>query len=413
MKIALLHYSAPPVVGGVESVIGHHGRLMNAAGHEVRVIAGRGEQTLPAVRFNRLPMADSRHPDILEVKSELDAGRVPKKFTALVSGIKTDLLPLIADIDILIVHNVCSLNKNLVLTAALRESFDPRQPRRLVIWHHDLAWTTPRYQAELHPGYPWDLLKTAWPGAKQVVISAARADDLAGLMQLSRDKITVVPNGIDIPGFLNLSAGTLEYIDQLKLLNANPLILLPVRITTRKNIELAIRIMKPVCAKFPEARLLVTGPLGPHNPANRAYFEKLTSLRDELELRGAVHFLAELTREFIPDRIISDLYRLADALLLPSREEGFGLPILEAGLSGIPVFCTDIPALKELGGDHVYYFSPDAKPDKAADLIIKYFLNSQVFGLRAAVRKGFTWQRVYEDKIAPILAGQDTMSIAS
>jgi glycosyltransferase involved in cell wall biosynthesis len=273
-----------------------------------------------------------------------------------------------------------------------------------VLWHHDLAWTTPRYQAELHPGYPWNLLKTAWPGAIQVVVSAARRDDLAGLMQINRDKIKIVPNGMDIPGFLNLSAETLEYIDKLKLFNANPLILLPVRITTRKNIELAIRIMRPVCEKFPQARLLVTGPLGPHNPANRDYFDKLTSLRDELGLHSVVFFLAELTSDFVPDRVITDLYRLADALLLPSREEGFGLPILEAGLTGIPVFCTDIPALKELGGAHVSYFSPDEKPEKAAELILNYLQTSPVFGLREAVRKEFTWERVYADRIAPLLA---------
>ena len=34
MKIALLHYSAPPIVGGVESVLAHHAREMAAAGHE-------------------------------------------------------------------------------------------------------------------------------------------------------------------------------------------------------------------------------------------------------------------------------------------------------------------------------------------------------------------------------------------
>ena len=51
MKIILLHYSAPPIVGGVESVIGHHTRLMVDDGHEVCVVAGRGEQTDQRVGF--------------------------------------------------------------------------------------------------------------------------------------------------------------------------------------------------------------------------------------------------------------------------------------------------------------------------------------------------------------------------
>ena len=51
MNIAILHYSVPPIVGGVESVIAHHARLMAANGHSVRLIAGRiaGEKTLIAM----------------------------------------------------------------------------------------------------------------------------------------------------------------------------------------------------------------------------------------------------------------------------------------------------------------------------------------------------------------------------
>jgi glycosyltransferase involved in cell wall biosynthesis len=41
----------------------------------------------------------------------------------------------------------------------------------------------------------------------------------------------------------------------------------------------------------------------------------------------------------------------ASALVLPSRDEGFGLPVLEAMASDVPVVCTDIPALREVAGD--------------------------------------------------------------
>ena len=47
MKIAILHYSAPPVIGGVESVLAHHAKLMVSAGHEVQVIAGIGKNYEP------------------------------------------------------------------------------------------------------------------------------------------------------------------------------------------------------------------------------------------------------------------------------------------------------------------------------------------------------------------------------
>jgi glycosyltransferase involved in cell wall biosynthesis len=190
------------------------------------------------------------------------------------------------------------------------------------------------------------------------------------------------------------------------LLSASPLLLLPVRITPRKNIELALHVCANLTRHFPDTKLIVTGPLGPHNPANVKYFEKLTVLRKELRLDNTVHFLAELTTEYIPDDVISDFYHLADALFMPSREEGFGIPILEAGFAGLPIFCSDIPPLRSLGGTNVTYFSPDADPAELADTIADCLSASAVFRMRVDVRRGYTWERVYAQHIAPLLGSR-------
>ena len=49
MHISLLHYAAPPVVGGVESVLARQADVLAAAGHEVVVITGRGQAWNPEV----------------------------------------------------------------------------------------------------------------------------------------------------------------------------------------------------------------------------------------------------------------------------------------------------------------------------------------------------------------------------
>ncbi|HET9587216.1 MAG TPA: hypothetical protein VFO91_00385, partial [Anaerolineales bacterium] len=100
-RVALLHYAAPPVVGGVESVLGHHARLMADAGHQVRVVAGRGEQTDARIPFIHLPLADSRHPRVLELKAELDAGRVPPGFAELVDSLTANLSEALDDVEVL------------------------------------------------------------------------------------------------------------------------------------------------------------------------------------------------------------------------------------------------------------------------------------------------------------------------
>ena len=369
MNIALIHYAAPPVIGGVETVLARHARLMSEAGHRVCIVAGRGEQFDDRIEFFKVPEVDSRHPEVLALKSDLDAGRVPAGFEPLVQLIVSQLERLIENADRLIAHNVCSLNKNLALTAALHRISEKAAGPRLILWHHDLAWTTPRYQQELHEGYPWRLLKTDWPGAAQVVVSEQRRQELAHLLDVPLQRIHVIPNGLDARDFLKLEAETERIIAQLKLTSAAPLLLLPVRITPRKNIELALGVLAELQGPFPDAKLIVTGPLGPHNPANQVYFEHLLAMRDELGLAGAAQFLAQLVDHPIADAVIADLYKVADLLFLPSKEEGFGIPVLEAGLASLPIFCADIPALRELGGDEVRYFSPDGDPAQIAQQI--------------------------------------------
>ncbi len=403
MQIALLHYSVPPVIGGVESVLAQQARLMADAGHNVRVIAGRGEQFDSRVAFRSLPQADSRHDEVLAIKTELDAGRVPPAFAALTNTLRTKLASALAGVDVLIAHNVCSLNKNLALTAALNLLTQSGAPH-MILWHHDLAWTSLRYQSELHEGWPWDLLRTDWPAATQVVVSTMRQRELAELLSVQLERIRVVPNGLDIDNFLKLEAQTADLVRRLKLVAAEPLLLLPVRITTRKNIELAVRVVAALCSHFSNPTLIVTGPPGPHNPANAAYFERLKDLRATLGLEGSVHYLTELVEGYLPDAVIADFYRLADALLMPSREEGFGIPILEAGLSRLPMFCADIPPLRELAGHWATYFSPDALPEQVAAQIAAHLAADPYYAMGVHVRGAYTWEGVYARHIAPLLA---------
>ncbi|BCX05627.1 MAG: hypothetical protein KatS3mg053_3565 [Candidatus Roseilinea sp.] len=410
MHIALLHYSAPPVVGGVESVIAHQARCLAAIGHDVCIVAARGEQTDPQVRFVRVPLADSRDARVLRVKEQLDRGEVTEKFEALRDDLKRALERVLMGTDVLIAHNVCSLNKNLALTAALHDLFNSTadstlnpQHAKLILWHHDLAWTTPRYLPELHDGYPWNLLRTAWPGVKQVVVSELRREELAGLMGISPEAISVVPNGLDLARFHKLEEQTQAFAQHMRLTQADLILLLPVRVTPRKNIELALRTLAELRRTFRRPVLIVTGPLGPHNVKNVEYFEALKAIRTELELEDAAYFLAEMSDHFLPDEVIADFYRLADALFFPSREEGFGLPMLEAAMSHMPIFCSDIAPLRALGNDDAYYFSPDADPRALAAAITERLLDDATFRNASRVRSRFTWEQVCARHIVPLL----------
>jgi glycosyltransferase involved in cell wall biosynthesis len=384
--------------------MGEQAHLMACAGHEVQIAAGRGEQVIDDVEFIPIYLADSRHPEILALKKQLDAGNVPPEFPALVRRLHLALKDAFQGIDCVIAHNVCSLNKNLALTTALYEiSQEPGSPR-MILWHHDLAWTTPRYRDELHDGRPWDLLRTAWPGVTQVTISKFRRTELAGLFGIPEEQIRVIPNGVDVETFLKLGDQASEINRRLHLVDALPLLLLPVRITPRKNIELALQVLARLRVHYPRANLVVTGPPGPHNPANAAYLQRLKDMRAELDLEDAAHFLTEVLGATLRDEAVADLYRLADALFLPSREEGFGIPVLEAGLARVPVFCSYIAPLRELGDQYVQYFRLDEDPGQIADMIAHRLEISPLLGLRQRVCSSYTWQRVYDQDIAPLLS---------
>ena len=403
MNIAILHYSVPPIVGGVESVIGHHARLMSANGHSVRLIAARGESLNNKILLTELPLADSRHERVAHMKDQLDRGEVTPDFESLRDELVIQLQTTLASVDILIAHNVCSLNKNLALTAALHQLHISKKLPRLILWHHDLAWTTPRYQSELHDGYPWDLLRTDWGETSHVVVSHLRRRELSTLMKIQPDEIQIIPNGVDAARFYKLESQTQSLLEKTKLLDAAPILLLPVRVTPRKNIELAVHTLAELRGQFANAALVVTGPLGPHNADNHKDFEALSSLRAQLGLQHSAHFLTELTDSFLPDEVIADFYRIVDALLFPSREEGFGIPLIEAAFSHLPAFCADIPPLRELGLNDAAFFSPDDDPAKISGMIAEYFQSSPAARLSMRARASFRWEAIYRQHIAPLL----------
>jgi glycosyltransferase involved in cell wall biosynthesis len=62
--------------------------------------------------------------------------------------------------------------------------------------------------------------------------------------------------------------------------------------------------------------------------------------------------------DYVPDAELEALWELADCAVFPTLAEGFGLPVVEAMVRGVPVACSDIPVLHEVGGDVPCYFDP-------------------------------------------------------
>ena len=407
-RILLLHYTGPPVVGGVERVLAMHGRLLARRGFEVHVLTGRGGTVRDGVHVHRLAALDTRHRRVLAVSRALESGRVPAEFVILTAEILSGLQRVLQGIDVCVVHNALTLHKNLALTVALHELARRGSGPRLVAWCHDLSWTNPQYRTALHDGTPWDLLRTPLPQVTYVAVSQHRQRELGAALRLPLEEIAVIPNGVDPAAFLRLTPTGRRLAIDLRLWDQQLILLLPVRITRRKQIEYALRVVSEIVRRDVAVRLLVTGPLGPHNPHNRQYLEELRVLRRALDLEEQVIFCAEQLGPSgrplrLTDAAITDLYLLADALLLPSRDEGFGLALLEAGIARLPGFTTDLPALREIGENAIETFPMGDAPETVALRLIRTLTQDRGYRLRRRVLSAYAWEVIMRDRILPLL----------
>jgi glycosyltransferase involved in cell wall biosynthesis len=77
---------------------------------------------------------------------------------------------------------------------------------------------------------------------------------------------------------------------------------------------------------------------------------------------------------YVPTDDLPALYSAAELFFMPSRYEGFGMPILEARICGCPTVCSDVPAMREAGGQQALYHAPSAEGIYAV-LVSLYTMN--------------------------------------
>lgn len=394
-RVLLVHYTAPSIQGGVERIMAVHARALRDAGDDVAIVAGRGSAR--PIRMVRIPELDSRHPAVLRDFAALARGTVTPAHGQLVSKIERALRPLVARADRVVVHNAFTLHKNAALTEALAR-LARATPGKLIAWTHDLAWTDAQYTGQLHDGPPWALFRTALPGVRYVAVSAKARDELVALTGMAKAKVRIVPNGVDPAGLLGLSPPGTALAERLGLFEADPLLLLPVRMTRRKRIDVAIDAVARLRRTLPRTTLVVTGGPGAHNPANATYARELAARAGPGVLLLHDHGVR------VTDRVLSDLYALADALVLPSANEGFGIPALEAAWHRLPIVCSDIPALRAVAGDDATYVPADADATALARAIAGRLEADPIARLHRRSRE-HAWPRVLADHVLPAIHG--------
>lgn len=340
MRLAILHYTLPPVIGGVERVIRDQAGALRTLGHEV---------------------------ELLKRASELR----------------------LADFDAILIHNVMTMPFDLEWTRELHALAAEHPEIRWINWVHDVAAVNPAYA---HLGWQEPV-----PPMRHVAVSEVRRADYARATGLPLESIHVIPNGIDVASVLGLT----PRIAALPLGDRDLVLMHPTRLVRRKNIELGLRVLAALRSEGCDATYIITGAPDPHQADGVAYHRELKSLVNELELVRHVLFLGET--EPLGDDDVHSLYAVADALFFPSTGEGFGLPLLEALAHRLPIFCSHLPVHGEVLGEAGHYFQTDAEPAEISAQIMRWLLFNQPTRHRRLLRQRFDMLRICQEHLEPLL----------
>ena len=209
--------------------------------------------------------------------------------------------------------------------AHFQHSLPLRSPCPTVVTVHDLSFERdPSVMGRLdRVVFKTVVPRSARSAVRVFAVSERTRRDLEELYGIPRTKIVVTPNAVDpvfTPG--GSPDGYLLFVGAIQ---------------GRKNPLVAAD-----AARELGMPLVVAGP------------EKEPALARALRERGAD------LRGYVDKPELVDLYRRAACVVLPSRFEGFGLPVLEAMACGTPVVASNDPALREVGGDAAIYAEPRA-----------------------------------------------------
>jgi glycosyltransferase involved in cell wall biosynthesis len=193
--------------------------------------------------------------------------------------------------------------------------------------------------------------------------SAAARDDVCEVLHLDPDRFIVVHHGAGRLPATPPAEGVRERLG----LEGKRIVLCVGAIRPHKNQQLLVDAL-------------------PYLPADVSV---VLAGRHELGATDIVGHERVVAPGYLTDAEIEALWREAACAAFPTRAEGFGLPVVEAMQRGVPVACSDIPVLREVGGDAVHTFDPD-DPRAAADAIEAAMRDDGETGRERARR--FTWE---------------------
>jgi glycosyltransferase involved in cell wall biosynthesis len=284
----------------------------------------------------------------------------------------------------------CDVVHSLASTAPAAGRF------RRVTTVHDLHFLT---AAEAHFGLRALGMRALVPLAAHrshriVTVSAFVRDEIVARLRINPARIDVVPHGVGRP-----PAGPVTAEPELRAryrLADRPLLLSLSAKRPHKNLAGLLRALALIAPERRPVAVLAGYPT--------PYEAELEELAESLGLSGDVRFTG-----WMPDADTEGLLAASAGFVFPSFSEGFGLPVLEAMVRGVPVACSDRSSLPEVAGDAALLFDP-AEPAQIAAAIERLLyepgLAERLSAAGRARAATFTWRRAAELTLDAYRRGQ-------
>lgn len=353
MRVLMLSWEYPPVVvGGLGRHVHALARHLAAAGHEVVVLsrhaAGTDASTHPSsdrvvdgVRIIRV----AEDPTHVTFERDLVAWTLAMGHAMIRAGLRllrTWRPEVVHAHDWLVTHPSIALAETA--EAALVGTIHATEAGR-----HS-GWLAHPLSQQVHSVEWW----LANRSDELITCSAAMRAEVAHLFDVAGETITVIHNGIERHGW-QVPTDEIDHARATYAPHGEPLLFYFGRLEWEKGVQDLLAAMPAIRRTHPGARLVVAGQ-GRHR-------DELVEQARKLRIRRAITFAGHL-----PDRELRAVLCAADAVVLPSRYEPFGIVALEAAAAGTPLVASTAGGLGEVVIDGVtgLAFTPGDIPALAA-----------------------------------------------
>jgi len=390
-KVAIIHYTFQPAIGGVETMVSVQAEELQSLGYRVRLIGGNEPSAI--VDHCCVPEMLPSATGVQRARRRLTAPEVAEHGST--RYLITRLLDELCDVDDVWVHNALTLDLHPFVREALLQVVRLFPEKRWVLWAHDISAASAFVRGEQ------DWRPTSLPSAVMcVVLSEVRRSELALSLGVAEDRIRVIPPPVSVDQWIAASPDTRLLLDAIDGLMSECTVLVPIKLLPHKNTSLLVPLASAMQELSSSARLLVTAAYSPHEPQiSKSIAERL---RDEARFAGCTNTLclaSSITSNTLSRQVVRELMLLSDAVLMPSAEEGFGIPIVEAQMLRVPVICSDIPVFREAAGTMASYFDMQAPPQDLAEQLMRIAAQP----LNVARRKACLSVRRYRQSLRTLL----------